>query len=476
MPHRIDKDKFEQCLVDNVHMYENRVVVIDKDTAGGGHASDANIQDMIKNLKNEDSNRSLAAIAKLWYDLDENNLPHAYVLRGLNESNREDWVEDKICLLKFFENIICYEDMLCDSNDEPLVINRSVSEFEIKYAFSLARGSGSLSTPLWMNRQFVHDGNIYWYDKSSTMKMDNLKAWMIGELSARNSSEGVCNLSVCFEEYIGGKGSNYDQYLESWTNHVHDKYSQSVKHCVQIGVDWWKEHCAAMQLSKCQLQEILYHYQYAQEECEIFAGQKETMTLALKQIKEWKMFNEISDQCRLAGVCMSIVGGAGLGKSAFMAALGQKLRQLEQEKALKGLVPFPVVSRFCGLTSESSNGLSLVYSICLELFGHLNIVDRNVPLDYKGAVQCLHRLMKEHSIILLIDGLDNLTHDYQAGGNMLSFLTNVDPHVESKIIVSTRLDVKEKKSTKWKVCYGCDSRLQESSVPTIKMKPFEDVS
>jgi hypothetical protein len=449
--------------------------VIDKDAVGGGHATDENIQDMIKNLKNQDSNRSLATIAKLWYDLDESSVPPSYVLRGLSESNREDWIEDKICLLKFFENIICYQNMLTTGTDEPLVVNRSVSEFEIKYAFSLSGCKGGLSTPLWVHRQFVHNGNIYSYDKSSAMKMEHLKAWMIGELSARSSGEGVCGLSVSFEEYIAGKGLNFDQYIESWTERVYQKYSQSTKQSVQRRDDWWKQHCETLQLEKSHLKEICYHYQYAQEQCELFAGRKDIMTVALKQIQEWTL-SEITFQTRLAGVSTSIVGGPGMGKSALMAALAQELRQLEQEKTLKGLVASPVVSRFCGLTPESMNGFSVVYSICLELHGHLDITDRLVPMEYTGVVQCLHGLLKEFSVILLIDGLDQLTHDHQAGGNMLSFLTNVNPHIQTRIIVSTRVDEREKDSSVWRVCYGCDARLCESSVARIMVKSFEDVS
>ena len=486
MPQRIDKEKFELCLAENVHMYENRVVVIDKDTAGGGHATDDNIQDMIKNLKNQDSNRSLAAIAKLWYELDETSTQHAYALKELTEATREESVEDKICLLKFFENITCHQDMLFDSNDEPLVVNRSVSEFEIKYAFSLAADGGNsgggggdgLTTPLWVHRQFVHNGNIYSYDKSSVMKMKNLKAWMIGELSsARHHKQGVCELSISFEEYIAGKGDTYELYLEAWTQRVYIKYAQSVQHVLRIREDWWKHWCKELDLSHFHLQELCFHYQYAQEQVNQFAGRKEDLTLALQQVGTWRLPYEVNGQAPLAGLCLYIVGKPGLGKSALMAKIAHELRQVEEEKTRQGQESSPVISRFCGLTAESMNGLSLVHSICVEIYRHLNIPDWcSIPTDYEGVVQCLHRLLKERSVILLVDGLDNITHEHQAGGHMLSFLTNIYPHMDSRIVVSARLDEKEKRSQHWAVCYGCDSRLKESNVFRVEMSPFEDVS
>jgi hypothetical protein len=155
LPQRIEKKSFETCLQDNIHMYENKNIVIDKEDIDiSGHASptDEKILDMLDKLKNPDSNRSLASIAKLWYELEENSIPPTYLLRGLNESNRPSWEEDKVCLLKFFENVICYRDMLISDDDEPLITNRSVAEFEIKYACSLA----GISTSGILNHFFTY--------------------------------------------------------------------------------------------------------------------------------------------------------------------------------------------------------------------------------------------------------------------------------------------------------------------------------
>ena len=476
LPHTIPKEVFEKCCVDNIHMYENRVVVIDKHAAGGGAATDEQVQDMINNLKNEDSNRSLAAIAKLWYDLDEKNDPPVYVLRPLSESNKAEWLVDKVCILKFFENVECFHELLDHDDDEPLVINRSVSEFEIKYAYSLARGKGPLSTPLWINRQFVHNGNFFCYDKSSAMKIENLKAWMIGEMASRNSSQdGVFNLSVNFEEYVAGKGSSYDIYVEAWTTHVYEKLSSTVQHCLETRSEWWIHHCKLLNVKKDDLEEIICHYQHAQEQCDIFVARAEIMSITLKQVAEWKRYQEIDFQHRLAGVCLSIVGEPGIGKSCFMAALAQQLRAVEKDKVDQGLPSSYVVSRFIGLTHESVNGLNLVRNICVEIQGYFEL-SYHIPNNYEGVISHFHMLLKEYSVILLLDGLDSLSADYMSGRNMLSLLTNVDPHANGRVIVSTRHDEKEKKTPDWRVCYGCDSRLQESKISRIKLTPFEDVS
>ena len=477
VPKHIEKNRFEKCLEDNIHMYENRNVIIDKNDAGGGQADDEKIQDMIKNLKFEGSNRSLAAIAKVWYDaVDENIVPPSYTLRELTKANREDWILDKICLLKFFENIPCYSEMLCDDSDEPLLINRSVSEFEMKYAVSLARNNGGMSRLLWMNRQFAHKGNIYWYDKSSMLKMKNLKAWMTAELSKNGNCASLCKLSVDFDEYVAGQGSSYEQYIDNWKQFVYNKVSQSIKRNLQLRNLWWNRWSGSLQMSPQDLQEICCHYQHAREHCDIFAGQAETKALALKQIQDWVPPEEITWKNRLGGVALAIVGRPGMGKSALIAALARDICLSEEKKAADGLEAIPVVTRFCGITNESTDGLKLIHSICVEVHGHLGIVDGSIAQNYDAAVRYFHRLMKEYKIILFIDGLDVITSDYKAGGNMMSILAGVEPNASSRIIVSTRPDEKEKQSKKWKVCYGCDSRLQESLVPRIVMRPFEDVS
>lgn len=224
------------------------------------------------------------------------------------------------------------------------------------------------------------------------------------------------------------------------------------------------------------------------------------------------------DPSSVSGVALAVVGKSGSGKTAFMASLARTVFQqaalsvdtasvaLDSARAasLSALCALdsvseevkgapsgcsrtprlrPVVVRFCGLTRDSSSGLALVRSLCCELqmlinddpFFFVDVggvipgastrADFEVPRGYEEAVGVLHGLLRDHPVVLLLDGVDRLTDDDLARSK-LSFLRGVQPHLDTRIIVSTSLDDDH--------VFGCDATLQASGVSRIVLPAFHN--
>ena len=146
----------------------------------------------------------------------------------------------------------------------------------------------------------------------------------------------------------------------------------------------------------------------------------------------------------------------------------------------------PVIVRFCGTSKGSADGLSLVQSLCHQI--QLEVEPRietpqTVPENYEAAETLLHTLLKEHAVVLFIDSLDQLS-DKDLARSKISFLKGVQPHADTRIVVSALPDDKEalaggrkQDATAQKVYYyGCDTCLATHHVPRVVVSDFSEES
>lgn len=100
-----------------------------------------------------------------------------------------------------------------------------------------------------------------------------------------------------------------------------------------------------------------------------------------------------------AAITLCLVGVSGSGKTSFMSMLATALRA-------KVLDSTPVIIRYCGTSSMSCDGISLVRSLIWQIrsvYGAKQ--DSNAwPVfeKYAQAVQALHALLEKCPVVLLI--------------------------------------------------------------------------
>ena len=188
-----------------------------------------------------------------------------------------------------------------------------------------------------------------------------------------------------------------------------------------------------------------------------------------------------NDEKPFSGICLAIIGRSGTGKTALTAKLASLVRAIDPRR--------PVIIRFCGTSKGSVDGLSLVQSLChqIQLVVEPRIeVLAPVPENYDAAVSLLHTLLKNHAVVLFIDSLDQLS-DIKLSRSKISFLKGVQPHADTRIVVSALPDDKEalamglKKqdstaaTTKY-YYYGCDTCLATHLVSRVVVSDFSEAS
>jgi len=165
--------------------------------------------------------------------------------------------------------------------------------------------------------------------------------------------------------------------------------------------------------------EGLAHRKFAEERLRFFVGRTEMLA---------KIAGYLTDSARRSLV---IVGAGGTGKSALMARAIQQT-QKDHPKA-------EIVYRFIGATPGSSDGRSLLDSLCREISRRYKVDEADVPTDYRDLVTELGKRMQlasaDRPLILFLDSLDQLSTSQDARN--LIWLPNELPEGVS-VIASTR--------------------------------------
>jgi hypothetical protein len=144
------------------------------------------------------------------------------------------------------------------------------------------------------------------------------------------------------------------------------------------------------------------------------------------------MLADIGDYLRDSkGRIMAIVGAGGTGKSALIAKAIQQTQKSHSGKE--------IIYRFIGATAGSSDGRSLLDSLCREISRRYDADATDIPTDYRDLVPELGKRMglasAEKPLILFLDSLDQLSLNH--GARSLTWLpAELPEHVF--IITSTR--------------------------------------
>ncbi len=164
--------------------------------------------------------------------------------------------------------------------------------------------------------------------------------------------------------------------------------------------------------------EGMVHLKFAEDHLKIFVGREDMLA---------KIANYLPDSgCRY----LVIVGAGGTGKSTLVARAIQDTQKSHPNAE--------IVYRFIGVTPGSSDGRSLLDSLCNELSRRYGADASNIPTDYRDLVPELGKRMQlataEKPLILFLDSLDQLSASQ--GARSLIWLPNELPEHVSIITTS----------------------------------------
>ena len=161
------------------------------------------------------------------------------------------------------------------------------------------------------------------------------------------------------------------------------------------------------------------HHKFAEDRVRVFVGRQDILA---------KIANHLSAGGRR---CLTVVGGGGTGKSTLVARAIQET-QISHPDA-------EVVYRFIGVTPGSSDGRSLLDSLCHELSRRYGADVTNIPTDYRDLVPELSKRMAlatgDKPLILFLDSLDQLSNSQNAR-SLIWLPSEVPEHVY--VITTTR--------------------------------------
>jgi hypothetical protein len=342
--------------------------------------------------------------------------------------------------------------------------------------------------------------------RSTAKKLEVLHAKM--KMYLREDQRIELSTHCSPEAYLKGEGC--EEYLEEWERVARDCLEKELKKVIDKS-DRWNTGFAGIPVDY--LEEIVHHCSMVFTKANNFFGREGLLHTGLKLItKKVKMtegmkkgtkLNEkekkkpdkkkkkdekkktvrrslLEDRARtkiekavsplFSGVCLALVGKSGCGKTALMSKLALSL-SCPEDNAVS--VDVPMIIRFCGTSRDSLNGLKLIQSISLQI---LATYEKQEELEefisvlpsqsYQTEVEYFHKLVSQYPSYLFIDSLDQLENRYEERSK-LTFLRDLKPHEQSRIIVSTLPDEYEENGKPGKYFYQCERTLKNGSVPIL---------
>ncbi len=178
------------------------------------------------------------------------------------------------------------------------------------------------------------------------------------------------------------------------------------------------EEIARLQQTVPLQREIQEQRAFGEDRARLFVGR----TTTLRQIERYLT--------RSDGHPLVITGRSGCGKSAILARAAADCRMRNPGAA--------VIVRFIGATPESSEGRSLLGSLCHEIAACYGAPPAELPDDYRALVAAFHQhaamATSDKPLYIFLDALDQLSTGDQAR-NLLWLPAQLPPHV--LLVVST---------------------------------------
>jgi hypothetical protein len=337
-----------------------------------------------------------------------------------------------------------------------------VTEWETFYGFNLDK-----DRCYWMQRSFSTDALRGFKDNencwkltdkfenpsSAKKKLEFLQTKMKMYLK---EDEQRCELFTGISPAIFLKNEGCEQYLQEWEKVARCGLEKELEKVIQKSKEW---NVGLSGISVDHLEELVHHCSIAFTKAESFFGREELLQRAMEAVKTNS--RESLEKQLFSGLTLVLVGKSGCGQTALMSKL-----------ALSSLNPaVPTIIRFCGTSKFSFDGLRLIQSISIQLLAAHGKIDELKSLitvipsqDYKPAVKYFQNLISELPANLFIDSLDQLENRNEER-NRLTFLRDIRPHEQSRILVSALPDEYDTAGKPGKYFYQCEKILRTGSVP-----------
>ena len=161
------------------------------------------------------------------------------------------------------------------------------------------------------------------------------------------------------------------------------------------------------------------HRKFAEDRLRIFVGRQDILA---------KITSHLS---AIGRRCLTVVGAGGTGKSTLVARAIQEVQKIYPQAE--------ILYRFIGVTPGSSDGRSLLDSLCHELSRRYGADVTNIPTDYRDLVPELGKRMalatSDKPLILFLDSLDQLSNSQNAR-SLIWLPSELPEHVN--VITTTR--------------------------------------
>jgi GTPase SAR1 family protein len=260
------------------------------------------------------------------------------------------------------------------------------------------------------------------------------------------------------------------EYLLEWERVTRDCLEKELEKVILKSMEWKKGFAG---VPADHLEEIIHHCSTAFTKASSFVGREDLVQRAIDVLKHKRMtVNE--SQSMFSGIDLSVIGKSSCGKTALMSKLALSLSS--------SLDPsIPIIIRFCGTSKFSLNGLKLIQSISIQILAVYERKDELEKLlvtlpsqDYKTAVKAFQKLTSEYPVNLFIDSLDQLENRYEERSK-LTFLRDIKPHEQCKIIVSTLPDEYEEDGKPGKYFYRCEKTVKSGNVQLLDVGNMDSI-
>ena len=340
-----------------------------------------------------------AALLKEWYSLDENAVPPEWRLkpreRGSQYENYDNWqpVESRLHTI-----LAAAAARLNLTDEERLPYTASATEQEIaagalsvkeapEHVLCFFRSIDDLPQHFDLAaRDFLDlDEKTQAVDEAAHRRQDSLKARLAAYVPDNVHS---------YHAHWTGAGittDHIDQLCEDVYAALERIILDEIEH--PHAVVPAEEEVAHIRPDQALDAEGLAHHRFAEERLRFFVGRSEMLATIAGYLKDSRRRS------------LAIVGAGGTGKSALLARAIQQA-QASHPKA-------QIVYRFIGATPGSSDGRSLLDSLCREISRRYGADDADVPTDYRDLVPELGKRMQlasaDRPLILFLDSLDQLS-------------------------------------------------------------------
>jgi WD40 repeat protein len=354
-----------------------------------------------------------------WYRRDDNALPPVYCLQA-RSGETVDYAPWEIVETRLRQIFLKAIEKLLLSPDETLKYTASATEQEIV--------AGALRVPHAQDHVFCFFREINGLPKEESSK------------DFRDSDAESYRMQAELKERLKkGLAGNVHEYTAQW-----QKTHPSLNHLEQLCEDVYNElskviltEVGLLETVEPLEREIAAHEDFGKERARVFIGRADILNAIEKYISG-------NDPHPLA-----FWGASGSGKSALMAKAVEQAQRNNKD----------IIYRFIGATPESSNGRSLLESLCRQISRRYGSDESIIPAEYKDLVQEFPKRLAlakpDKRLVIFLDALDQLS-DADNARNLTWLPADLPPNVsltvstlpgeclhalESKLPVGNRLEV-----------------------------------